>query len=249
MSHLDITAFREDGPSLSARRADALGLLAESFLKHGAGALSGGDRHHVVLHVDADALRERAAGRCEFEHGPAVSLETARRLSCDASIVRITENGAGEPLDVGRKTRSIPPALRRALQSRDQGCVFPGCTHKRYVDGHHIRHWAEGGETKLSNLVSLCRFHHRAVHEGGIVIERLDDGAWHFVKRNGEALHSCAPGRTRPLGDWTQLPAAHAERGIAIDANTAATRWRGERMDHILAIDLLVARVEHSRAE
>lgn len=83
----------------------------------------------------------------------------------------------------------------------------------------------------------------------GIDIERLDDGAWRFVKRSGEALHSCAPGCTRPLGDWTQLPAAHVERGITIDASTAATRWRGERMDHVLAIDLLVARVERSRAE
>lgn len=256
--HLDVSAetssssstgFQDDLPSHSARRADALGLLAESFLEHGAEALSGGDRHHLVLHVDAEALQARAAGRCELEHGPAVPLETARRLACDASVVRVVENGAGEPLDVGRKTRSIPPALRRALQSRDQGCVFPGCTHKRYVDGHHIRHWADGGETKLSNLVSLCRFHHRAVHEGGIVIERLDDGAWRFVKRSGEVLHACAPGCTRPLGDWTRLPAVHVERGINIDATTAATRWRGERMDHVLAIDLLVARVERAKGQ
>jgi 5-methylcytosine-specific restriction endonuclease McrA len=64
-------------------------------------------------------------------------------------VVRILENGDGEPLDVGRRTRTIPSALRRALKSRDQGCVFPGCTHKGYVDGHHIHHRAEGGETKL----------------------------------------------------------------------------------------------------
>jgi hypothetical protein len=242
-------AFLDDSPAPSTRRADALGLLAESFLKHGAAALSSGERNHVVVHVDSESLRARSAGRCELEHGPAVPLETARRLACDASVVRIVENDAGEPLDVGRKARSIPPALRRALQSRDQGCVFPGCTHRRYVDGHHIRHWADGGETKLSNLVSLCRFHHRAVHEGGIVIERLDDGAWRFVKRSGEALHSCAPGATRPLGDWTQLPAAHAAAGVNIDAYTAVTRWRGERMDHVLAIDLLVARVERAKAQ
>ena len=245
----DTAVFLDDPPTPSARRADALGLLAESFLKHGAEALTGGERHHVVLHVDADAFQTRATGRCELEDGPAVPLETARRLSCDASVVRIVENGAGDPLDVGRKTRSIPPALRRALRSRDQGCVFPGCTHKRYVDGHHIQHWAEGGDTKLSNLVSLCRFHHRAVHEGGIVIERLDDGAWRFVKRSGEALHSCAPGCTRPLGDWTRLPAVHLAHGLRIDAGTAATRWRGERMDHCLAIDLLVARVERAKAQ
>ncbi len=153
--------------SLGARRADALVVIAESFLGHGAEALKGGDRHQIVIHVDEATLKQREAGTCEFEDGPATAVETARRLACDASTVQITEDDQGEPLNVGRKTRTIPPALRRALKSRDQGCVFPGCTHKRYVDGHHIEHWADGGETKLSNLVSLCRFHHRAVHEGG----------------------------------------------------------------------------------
>jgi Domain of unknown function (DUF222)/HNH endonuclease len=234
----------EDRPSNAARRADALGVLAESFLKHGPEALNGGERHHIVFHVDAESLRAREAGRCELDDGPAIPLETARRLSCDASVVKILEDSEGEPLDVGRKTRTIPPSLRRALKSRDQGCVFPGCTHKRYVDGHHIHHWAEGGETKLSNLVSLCRMHHRAVHEGGITIQRLDDGAWRFVKRSGESLHACVPGRSAPRGDWMQLPAAHATRGIHITADTSVTRWRGERMDNGLAIDLLLSKVQ-----
>lgn len=245
--------FIDDPPSPSARRADALVVLAESFLKHGAEALSGGDRHQIVVHVDAQSLNAHDSGRCEIEDGPTLPVETARRIACDSSMVKIVEDARGEPLDVGRKTRSIPPALRRALKSRDQGCVFPGCTHKRYVDGHHIQHWAEGGATKLSNLVSLCRFHHRAVHEGGIRIERLDDGAWRFIKRSGESLESCAPGRTRPLGDFArgslaQLVAAHHASGLHIDARTAATRWRGERMDHGLAIDLLVARARKTRS-
>jgi hypothetical protein len=239
----------EDRPSTAARRADALGVLAESFLKHGPEALNGGERHHIVVHVDAAVLHVREAGRCEIEDGPAVPVETARRLACDASVVKIIEDARGEPLDVGRKTRTIPSALRRALQSRDQGCVFPGCPQKRYVDGHHIHHWAEGGETKLSNLVSLCRTHHRAVHEGGITIQRLDDGAWRFVKRSGEALHACVPGRTAPLGDWTALVAAHVASGIGIDERTAATRWRGERMDNGLAIDLLLAKVQRATQE
>ncbi|HQR48390.1 MAG TPA: DUF222 domain-containing protein [Steroidobacteraceae bacterium] len=240
--------FSEDRPTPAARRADALGVLAESFLKHGPEALNGGERHQIVVHVDAESLHARDSGRCELDDGPAIPIETARRLSCDASVVRILENGEGEPLDVGRKTRTIPPALRRALKSRDQGCVFPGCTHKRYVDGHHIHHWAEGGETKLANLVSLCRTHHRAVHEGGIVVQRLDDGAWRFVQRSGDVLHSCAPGSSRPPADWAQLPAAHRELGIVIDAGTAVTRWRGERMDHVWTIDLLVAKMERARS-
>jgi hypothetical protein len=129
------------------------------------------------VHVDAQTLIERTAGRCEVDEGPSVAAETLRRLACDASLVTIIEDPRGEPLDVGRKTRAIPPALRRALASRDKGCRFPGCMHVRYVDGHHVRHWVDGGETKLSNLVSLCRFHHRAVHEGRLVVQRRDDGA------------------------------------------------------------------------
>jgi hypothetical protein len=192
--------------------------------------------------MDDCTLRQRDAGRCELDDGPAIPIETARRLACDASKVTITEDERGEPLDVGRKTRTIPPALRRALAARDKGCVFPGCNHKRYVDGHHIEHWADGGETKLSNLATLCRFHHRAVHEGGLKMQRCDDGAWRFVNARGESLYGCAPGHTQPLADWRQLPAAHAERGIRIDSNTATTGWRGERMDYGIAIDSLLFR-------
>ena len=158
------------------------------------------------------------------------AVETARRLALRLrAYVTIIEDDDGEPLDVGRRTRSIPPALRRALNARDRGCRFPGCTHTRYVDGHHVHHWADGGETKLANLVSLCRFHHRQVHEGGVRVERLDDGAWRFVKPSGEAFVSAAAQRTWPL----DLMAANRAHGLAIDASTAATRWRGERMDHV----------------
>lgn len=228
--------------SATARRADAMVALAEGYLKHGAAALNGGERHQIVVHVDAETLRANAAGRCEIEEGPAVPVETARRLACDSSVVTLVEDAQGEPLDVGRKTRSIPPALRRALKARDEGCVFPGCSHRRYVDGHHVRHWADGGATKLSNLVSLCRFHHRAVHEGGVRIERLDDGAWRFILPSGERRDTCARGHTLPMGDWRNLVAAHARGGLHIDARTGASRWCGERMDSSIAIDALLFR-------
>ena len=91
----------------------------------------------------------------------------------------------GEPLDVGRKTRTIPPAIRRALNTRDPGCCFPGCTYQRYLDAHHIEHWVDGGETKLSNLVTLCRSHHRLVHEGGISIQARRGGGWRFLRPDG----------------------------------------------------------------
>lgn len=239
----------ERPPTPSQRRADALAVLAESFLAHGAEALKGGDRQQIVVHVAQAALKEGHPRRCELEDGPAIAMETARRLGCDASRVEILEDEAGEPLDVGRKSRTIPPALRRALESRDRGCVFPGCTHTRYVDGHHIHHWADGGETKLSNLVSLCRFHHRAVHEGGLKVERCHDGAWRFIKPDGEAIEGCAPGHTLSLTHWTAVTKQNAECGLSIDARTAATRWKGERMDYGIAIDSLLYRTRKATEE
>lgn len=234
-------------PTPSMRRADALAVMAESFLKHGAEALSGGDRHQIVVHVDAESLRESTAGRCELEDGPSLSAETARRLACDSSVITILEDENGTPLNVGRKTRSIPPAIRRALKSRDRGCRFPGCPNTRYVDGHHIHHWAQGGETKLSNLVSLCRFHHRQVHEGRVGVQILDDGAVRFVKPDGQCFDGVAPDHVRPLGDWTQLVAAHHDPGVHIDGKTATTGWRGETMDYGIALDVLFQRVQRAR--
>ncbi len=236
----------DERPSWGARRADALGRIAESYLQHGSEALSGGDRQQIVVHVDVEALREDGAGRCELEDGPSLAAETARRLSCDASIVTMVENAQGEPLSVGRKTRSIPPALRRALKTRDRGCRFPGCSNTRFIDGHHIHHWAKGGETCLSNLVQLCRFHHRQVHEGKVVVKSLDDGALRFLRPNGESFDSVAPDHTRPLSDWRELCAEHEQRGICIDQNTATTGWRGEKMDFGLAIEVLLQQAKRN---
>ena len=148
----------EERPSAAQRRADSLGLLAGSILEQGIGESS--DRAAVIVHVDADVLRdEYADGMCELERGPNVPAETARRLSCDCSVVKVThgQTADGSPtLNVGRKARSISFALRRALQVRDGTCQFPGCDHDRFLQGHHIRHWARGGETSLENTILLC---------------------------------------------------------------------------------------------
>jgi hypothetical protein len=160
--------------------------------------------------------------------------ETARRLACDASVMKLIENDDGEPLNVGRRTRTISAPLRRMLNARDRGCRFPGCANTRFIDAHHVRHWANGGETKPSNLVSLCRFHHHAVHEGGIRIERLDDGALRFVKANGVVLDDVALGCTQAPGDW-RLPQA-----------TETSRYRGDRMDLDLAVDVLMQRAKRT---
>lgn len=221
------------------RRADALTSLAEHYLAQpessSSAASNTADRYQVVVHVDAETLRERTAGRCEVEQGPSLPAETMRRLCCDASLLRVLENEQGDPLTVGRKTRSIPPAIRRALNTRDGGCRFPGCTHQRYVDAHHIEHWADGGETKLSNLVTLCRLHHRLVHEGEITVETLADGGWRFLHPDGRHFEviRCTP---PDAYNWED-----------IDSDTAATRWRGERMDYELGVWVLCQQAKRAR--
>lgn len=109
-----------------------------------------------------------------------------------------------------------------------RAAASPVCANARYIDAHHIHHWANGGETKPSNLVSLCRFHHRAVHEGGFGIQRLDDGALRFVRPDGEAVHGEAPGFAQPAGDWREMPM----RGTPF-------AYRGDRMDLGMAVGVL----------
>jgi hypothetical protein len=167
-----------------------------------------------------------------------MAAETARRLACDASVIALIENDDGEPLNVGRKTRTISAPLRRVLNARDKGCRFPGCCNSRYIDAHHVVHWANGGETKPSNLISLCRFHHHAVHEGGIRIEILDDGAFRFVKPDGATIDSVLPGCTQPAGDWHVLK-TEPRAGLA--------KWTGERMDLGLAVEVLMQQATRDR--
>ena len=142
--------------TLPEARADALVTIADAFTAGLQQTRTGGDRYQVLVHVDADSLSGTDdGGRCELDDGSPLAPETARRLACDASVVRLLERD-GRPLSLGRKTRSIPPALRRALHARDRRCRFPGCGSRRHIDAHHIEHWAHGGRTELDNLVQLC---------------------------------------------------------------------------------------------
>jgi hypothetical protein len=195
-------AMKEQEHSHGAKRADALRLMAETFLASTSEeieATSSADRYQVVVHVDQAVLTNETAAqcdephRCELDAGPALALDTARRLSCDATLVGIVEGADGDPLNVGRKTRSIPLAIARALRSRDGGCRFPGCDRMRFTDGHHVKHWADGGETKLSNLITLCGFHHRLVHEGGFGVAATDDGLFVFTRPDGKRIPECGP--------------------------------------------------------
>ena len=311
-----------DESTIAQRRADALGLVAESAL---AGALDPGnsaDRFQVTVHVQADTLAARdAAGETRLgcadtrSAGPAATnppasaadapphvdaetrsaglaaskpltagadaphvaaemlqvhgaasewaspdadldaglavieqvgglhlgRETARRVACDAGLVVLSHGADGDSvLDVGRRTRTVPSALRRALQSRDRNqCQFPGCDSRR-CDAHHVEHWADGGETRLPNLVSLCRFHHRAVHEQGFrVVPGDTDGQFRFLRPDGGPVPA-----EPPLASWAGAPLAPTDErlaaaGISIGPDTATPEWYGESLDLTAALDVL----------
>ncbi|MEM8817798.1 MAG: HNH endonuclease signature motif containing protein, partial [Pseudomonadota bacterium] len=139
-----------------------------------------------------------------------------------------------------RKSRSIPPAIRRALRLRDRGCRFPGCTHSRFVDGHHVKHWADGGETSLDNLVLLCRHHHRLVHEGSYGCRRTADGRFVFTTPDSSALPESwpLPGIAADEDPWQSLQRSMADLEIGPDICSPA--WHaGDRMDWQMAVSAL----------
>jgi Domain of unknown function (DUF222)/HNH endonuclease len=160
------------------RRADALVELARRQLDGGALPASGGQRPHLSVVVPAAALRHEAgAPPAELEWSGPIVDQTARRMGCDAVCSTVEVDEEGMPMTVGRATRTVPPSIRRALVVRDRGCRFPGCDRPpAWTDGHHLVHWADGGETALENLVLLCRPHHRLVHEQGWTLRRNGDG-------------------------------------------------------------------------
>jgi hypothetical protein len=222
-------------PPLRPTNADAMVAMADTALASGPGGRSGGDRYQVVVHVDAAAISGDAEGGCTLDDGPSLAPETARRLACDSSVVQIDELG-GEALAVGRRRRTIPPALRRALEARDRGCRFPGCENHRFVDAHHVRHWARGGETALDNLILLCRRHHRLVHEGGYSCEMLPGGGARFRDPWGGPI----PYVPRPPpAAWADLLAANRRSGVAVHAETCES-GDGEPMDLGLAVEALI---------
>ena len=253
----DVSAETPLQIAANAQRADALRHIAELFLAHqgeATGAGASADRVQVVVHIDQAVLSEQQRAedephRCELEDGPALALDTARRLACDSTVVGIVEGQGGEPLDIGRKTRSIPAAISRALKARDGGCRFPGCDRTRFCDGHHVVHWANGGETKLENLVTLCGFHHRLVHEGGYGLRRTDDGVLIFTRPDGRRVAEngaqCFRGNISsrmPSGGFEDSLRNYLKKhepSLSITAETSRCQWHGERMDYSQAIEAM----------
>jgi len=228
-----------DPPTHGQQQADALALMAETALEHGLDPGPGSERYQVVVHVDAAALADPdQPGQSALEDGVNVSAETSRRLACDATRVVMRHAGDGQVLDVGRRTRAIPPALRRALQARGRGCRFPGCG-VRHAQGHHLQHWANGGRTRLDNLSLLCRCHHRAVHEEGYGVARAADGTLRFSTPGGRPIPEVPAPPAVPSDPTWALVTANRARGLTIHARTGCPNWGGERLDLGWAIDVL----------
>ena len=192
----------DERPKPKQRRADAAGLVAERALAAGFGGADAGDdarpisgaraeRYQVVVHTEASTLAaEGEPGRSELD-GVRVCAETSRRMACDAAVVRMVHD-QGKIMSVGRKTRTIPPHIRRALEERDRGCRYPGCG-SRFTEAHHVRHWADGGETSLANTLLLCRRHHRVIHEGRTRMLLDGGGKAAFFTRAGKVIASAPP--------------------------------------------------------
>jgi hypothetical protein len=235
----------EDSEQVAAwpSRPDGVVALAESFLAGNAAKGNGGERYQVVVHVDQDALAPDGTSdgtwAATLEDGTHVSAESLRRVACDCGVVAAVGDQDGG-LSIGRRSRSIPPAIRRAIQLRDRGCRFPGCTHDRFLHGHHVRHWLHGGETSVENLIQLCTRHHHLVHEGGWSVVRDDAGNWTFADPKGKTLAGEAPQAwSGNILTWLQEWAD--EHGLDIGSDTNEPLWDGTRPDYDMAVGALLA--------
>jgi Asp-tRNA(Asn)/Glu-tRNA(Gln) amidotransferase C subunit len=209
MVRIDVKVRREEAARLleacrasAETRVDGLVAIAEATLR---GSSTERPPVEVTVQVDAATLAGQHADT-------GLSAATSRRLLCDAGIVAMTVDSAGTPLNVGRKTRVISTALRRALLARDKGCRFPGCTNHRFVDAHHVKHWADGGETSLENTLLAGSRHHAMLHEGGFSID--PDGR--FIDPNGKPIPDAGvPPQAVPPPSISRLPST----------------WMGERLN------------------
>jgi hypothetical protein len=245
------------GPQPSLARADALVAVAEAFVRCPSAdadatreaTVAAPAPVELVVHVDEATLLANprhqttsTAHHATLEDGTAISVATAQRLACDATVVRVSETETGEIRTLGRPTRRISKALRRALRLRDDACRFPGCTN-RITDAHHIRHWAHGGTTKLDNLCLLCRRHHRLVHEHGYRIEQTSSGELTFLRGDGSRVPTAGRERAPLEGpSFARLVNGHEARGLDIGAHTAFPRWDGEPVDYDAVVHALVTR-------
>jgi hypothetical protein len=219
-------------------RADAVVALAEGFLAGNTGTGKGSERFQVMIHVDQDLLAPDGTLAATLDDGSRVSAETFRRIACDGGLVAVSGNG-GSQLNIGRRSRQIPPAIRRALSLRDRGCRFPGCTNTRFLHGHHLRHWLHGGETSLGNLVQLCTAHHHLVHEGGWTLQLDAHGVLAFTAPDGRALPP-EPPREIVEDAVVFLRERAADQGLELGAETNLPEWDGNVINYDWAVGAMI---------
>ena len=233
-------------------RATALAHIAEHYLAtggSGARPLTSSEAYQVFIHVNANDAhpdnRINGAHTAYTDDRRCLAPHVVRQLACDAARRTVLENDRGEVLNIGRRSRTVPRHIAHALRVRDGGCRFPGCGRRRWTDAHHIRHWADGGETSLDNLITLCRYHHRSLHREEYRIER-GNGKLIFIDARGRpmppAIHPQFASGPTAADRVERLRAEHAERGVAIDETTAVTAWQGESMDYSTAVEWLQRR-------
>jgi hypothetical protein len=177
----------EDTAFASARRADALVALCSARLAGDPDP----DRATVIVHADLERLAAGSAS-AELEDGPAIAPEVAQRLACTARIQVSVEDAAGDVVAMDRMRREPPAWMVRQVRYRDRGCRFPGCGTRAFTEVHHVRWWRDGGRTELGNLVLICWFHHRLVHEYGWRLAREPDGQVRWFRPDG-IRHRCGP--------------------------------------------------------
>jgi hypothetical protein len=240
-------------------RADALISVAEHFLATSDQSmefqgLKGSERCQIMLHVDINTLRqppleqhphEGYSGQthCNLDNKQWISPKTAKRLACDATLVTVLEDENGKVLNIGRRSRTVPASIKRALSLRDTSCRVPGCCQTKSLDAHHIQHWIDGGETSLDNLVQLCRHHHTQLHQGLFSIrvestETMEEPHMIFLTPSGKRIEASF---------FPQFPEHSTENALAasapqVDAKTCVTQWRGESCDYGVAVEALLRR-------
>ena len=215
----------EPGPAVdrvAARRADALLALVSRVADGESGPVVERGQAQVIVHVDT------ATGAARLDGGPELPDATAERLACDARVQVLLSDREGNRMYLGRSRRLATPAQIAALTVRDgSGCRFPGCTHTRYLHAHHVRHWLHGGRTDVDNLVLICSFHHRLIHDHGYRI-RWSSGRWEFLRPDATPIPTVAPALT---GDCESLIEMHTRARLRITRTTLTPDWYGERLD------------------
>jgi hypothetical protein len=219
---------RESGEAVDERRADAVVDVARAYLQHRPRTLGSG--YELVVITTPEQLENGSGGVGGFlPDGTPVPLHVARMLAGDGSRVDVVMGKDGELLDVGRRTRTIPSAIARGLWLRDGGCRVPGCGRKRHLHAHHIQGWAQGGPTRLSNLVLVCSGHHRMIHEGKLS-SAIREGRIVFADQKGRDIPG-VPSAVASGHDLEDLELFLREAELHLDSSINMSKWDGTHVD------------------